>query len=102
MQMISQLICCVCSGFIRIENASVQIANRIFETRLYNYFLTLPEVQNGDMYKLALRSKNQFIHDGKLNMRLLLEKFVVHFDDVYGDGTKDLLKRTGAATLCFI
>ena len=82
-------------GFIRIENASVQIANRIFETRLYNYFLTLPEVQNGDMYKLALRSKNQFIHDGKLNMRLLLEKFVLHFDDVYGDRDERFIEEDG-------
>lgn len=82
-------------GFIRIENASVQIANRIFETRLYNYFLTLPEVQNGDMYKLALRSKNQFIHNGKLNMRLLLEKFVVHFDDVYGDRDERFIEEDG-------
>lgn len=82
-------------GFIRIENASVQIANRIFETRLYNYFLTLPEVQNGDMYKLALRSKNQFIHDGKLNMTLLLEKFVVHFDDVYGDRDERFVEEDG-------
>lgn len=41
-------------GFIKVDHAAVQIANRIFETRLYNYFLTLPEVQNGEMYRLAL------------------------------------------------
>lgn len=35
-------------GFVRVEGAVVQIANRIFETRLYNYFLTLPEAQIGD------------------------------------------------------
>lgn len=33
-------------GFIKIENGTVQIANRIFETRLYNYFLTQPEIRN--------------------------------------------------------
>lgn len=46
-------------GFIRIENGMVQIANRIFETRLYNYFLTLPAAQKDDMYALALRTRNQ-------------------------------------------
>lgn len=35
-------------GFVRVEGTVVQIANRIFETRLYNYFLTLPEAQIGD------------------------------------------------------
>lgn len=44
-------------GFIKVEHETVQIANRIFETRLYNYFLTLPEVQDGDMYRLASRDK---------------------------------------------
>lgn len=51
-------------GFVKAERETVQIANRIFETRLYNYFLTLPEVQNGEMYRLALWNKNQFIKDG--------------------------------------
>lgn len=34
-------------GFVKTEKGTVQIANRIFETRLYNYFLTLTEVQGG-------------------------------------------------------
>ena len=33
-------------GFIRNENGTVTVANRIFETRLYNYFLTTSEAQN--------------------------------------------------------
>lgn len=72
-------------GFAKAEKGTVQIANRIFETRLYNYFLTSPEAQDGDMYKLASRSRNQFIVNGQLDMELLLGKFVEHFDDIYGD-----------------
>ena len=49
-------------GFVKAEHAMVQISNRIFETRLYNYFLTLPEVQNGEMYRLALSNKTQSPH----------------------------------------
>lgn len=82
-------------GFIRVEHALVQIANRIFETRLYNYFLTLPEVQNGDMYRLALRNKTQFIRNGQLDMKLILEKFIVHFDDIYGDRNERFLEEDG-------
>ena len=46
-------------GFVKVEQETLQIANRIFETRLYNYFLSLPEVQNGEMYRLAFWNKNQ-------------------------------------------
>lgn len=71
-------------GFIQNENGCVAIANRIFETYLYNLFLS-EDATNGGMYDLAVRDKNQFIQDGHLNMRLLLEKFVVYFDELYGD-----------------
>ena len=66
-----------------------------FETRLYNYFLTLPEVQNGEMYRLALWNKNQFIKNGKLDMEHLLEKFVEHFDDIYGDRDEKFVEEDG-------
>ena len=31
-------------GFIKVKNEIIVIANRIFEARLYNYFLTTDEV----------------------------------------------------------
>ncbi|MCM1543512.1 MAG: hypothetical protein NC121_19980 [Blautia sp.] len=61
-------------GFVRAENGTVQIANRIFETLLYNYFTTLPEVQGGETYKSALKNKNLFIRNGRLDMRCVLEE----------------------------
>lgn len=72
-------------GLIKNENKNVIVANRIFETRLYNMFLTASDVQTTDIYKAALQDKNQFIEHGHLNMDLVLERFVVHFDDLYGD-----------------
>lgn len=72
-------------GFLKAEHETVRIANRIFETRLYNYFLTLPEAQNGDLYRLALQNRNLFIQNGQLDMKCVLAKFVEHFDDIYGD-----------------
>lgn len=82
-------------GFIKVEDGTVQIANRIFETRLYNYFLTLPEVQNGSMYKLALRSKNRFIQNGQLDMKHILEKFIEYFNDIYGDRDEKFMEEDG-------
>lgn len=72
-------------GFIKNVNGVVVIANRIFEMVFYNLFLTSAENQNTDMYKAAIQDRNQFIYAGHLNMDLLLERFVVHFDELYGD-----------------
>ncbi len=72
-------------GFIKNVNGVIVIANRIFETVFYNLFLTSAENQNTNIYNAAIQDKNQFIYAGHLNMDLLLEKFVTHFDDLYGD-----------------
>lgn len=82
-------------GFVTVECETVRIANRIFETRLYNYFLTLPEVQSGDLYRLASQHRNQFVRNGRLDMERILAKFVEHFDDVYGDQDKRFLEEDG-------
>lgn len=82
-------------GFVKVEHGTVQIANRIFETRLYHYFLTLPKAQNGEMYRLALCEKNQFIRNGQLDMELILTKFVGHFDDVFGDRQDKFVEEDG-------
>ncbi len=57
----------------------------LHEMVFYNLFLTSAENQNTDIYKAAIQEKNQFIHAGHLNMDLLLERFVKHFDELYGD-----------------
>ena len=82
-------------GFIKKQNANVAIANRIFETRLYNYYLSVADMQEKDIYKASLRDKNQFVIDGYLNMRRILEKFVVHFHDIYGNRDEKFLEDEG-------
>lgn len=41
-------------GFIKKQNGTVAVANRIFETILYNLFLSNAEIQNTAIYKTAL------------------------------------------------
>ena len=48
-------------------------------------FLLQNDEQESDMYREGARMKNQFIQNGHLNMRKVLEKFVEYFDDIYGD-----------------
>ena len=82
-------------GFAKNKNGILVIANRIFETWLYNFYLSAAEMQNENIYAASLRDKNQFIVDGHLNVRRILEKFVVHFNDLYGDRDGAFLEEEG-------
>lgn len=82
-------------GFVKMENGLVVVSNRIFETRLYNMFLTSSSMRNQDIYRAALHDKNQFIQDGQLNVELILEKFVLHFDELYGDQDIKFIEEDG-------
>ncbi|MCD8232264.1 MAG: ATP-binding protein [Clostridiales bacterium] len=82
-------------GFVKVEENAVVIANRIFETRLYNYFLTLAKEQNSDLYAEGSRHMDQFIKDNGLDMRLILERFVAAFDDLYGDQPQKFVEEDG-------
>jgi len=61
-------------GLIRNDHNTVRIANRIFETRLYNLFLSDEELKSNVFSREGELAKNQFITEGRLNMRLILEK----------------------------
>lgn len=81
-------------GFIKNNDGQVIVANRIFETVLYNLFLA-EEAVNSSIAKAGFLDKNQFISYGHLNMRLVLEKFVTHFDDLFGDRTEKFMEEDG-------
>lgn len=82
-------------GFIKNQNGVVAIANRIFETRLYNLYLSTSEMRGLDIYTASLQDKNQFLTHGHLNMRHILEKFVVHFNDLYSDKDETFMEDEG-------
>lgn len=82
-------------GFIKNKNGNIAVANRIFEVRLYNYYLSTVEMQSKEIYNASVSDKNQFICDGYLNMRRVLEKFAAHFNDIYGAESEDFLEEEG-------
>ncbi|WP_029200326.1 AAA-like domain-containing protein [Oribacterium sp. NK2B42] len=71
-------------GFIRNYNNSVRIDNRIFETRLYNLFLSEEEMKNSVFFREGDLAKNIFVENGRLNVRLILERFVQTYHQIYG------------------
>ncbi len=82
-------------GFLKIVDGNVAIANRIFEVRLYNYFLTTNESQNSEIFKAAARNKTQYIRNGHLDMETVLAKYVEHFDSIYGDAAEPFSEEEG-------
>ncbi len=81
-------------GFVRNEKDTVVIFNRIFEKVLYNYFIS-EEFIISKMYRVAMQEKNQFIVNGRLDMKKILEKFVETFYYLYGDQNEIFLEDTG-------
>ncbi len=81
-------------GYSAVRGGKVQIANRIFETRLYNYFLSEEELTSviGNMAK---RDKSYFIYGGRLDMDTVLEKFVGYFSDIYGGNDDRFIETYG-------
>lgn len=81
-------------GYIVNAEGSIQVANRIFEMRLYNLFLAEEELSNA-IYDKAQSDKSQFIDNGRLNMDLVIEKFVQYFHDIYGEKDEKFLEEHG-------
>ena len=72
-------------GFVRDDHGKVAVSNRIFETLLYNYYLSVNEMQESELFKIGANSKAEFILNNRLFMDMILEKYVTVFNDLYGD-----------------
>lgn len=82
-------------GFVKNVNGAMQISNRIFETILYNNYLNSQKKQDTEIYKTGVYEKNQFITNGRLDMEKILERFVVHFNDIFGDKPEKFKEEQG-------
>ena len=81
-------------GFIKEKEGQAVVSNRIFETRLYNLFLS-EEMTGNVTYQLGEREKNRFVKQGMLDMELILTKFMQHFHDIYGENTEKFVEESG-------
>lgn len=87
-------------GFVKIQDNGIVIANRIFETRLYNDMLTSEEMKSTPIAKAGTFDKLEFIKDGILNIELILTKFIAHFHEIYGDKPDKFIEEDGRK--CFL
>ena len=81
-------------GFLKEEKGYVAVANRIFEMYLLDLFIA-EEAVASDMFFYGQGSKNQFIVGNRLDMELVLARFVEHFTDIYGDNDEKFIEKYG-------
>lgn len=81
-------------GYAIDKNGKVRIANRIFETCLYNYFYSEEELSS-TIIREAKRDKSDFIQNGRLDMDTVMRKFVMAFEDIYGQNSDRFVEDNG-------
>ena len=84
-------------GFLKNVGGKTRVANRIFEMRIYNYFI-LQEIKAADYSVLS--AKATVIQGGRLDMALCLEKFQQHYAEITSGKDLKFLERHG--TLLFL
>ena len=82
-------------GFIKNQNNTVAVSNRIFETRLYNLMLSEEELKSNDFSRQGSLEKNMFVSGGVLNMRLVLERFISTYTQIFGPLTDRFREKDG-------
>jgi len=84
-------------GFLKNVDGKVRVANKIFATRINNYFV-LQEIKAAD-YSLH-SAKAAVIQNGRLNMSVCLERFGQHYAEITSGKDIKFLERHG--TLLFL
>ena len=74
-------------NFVYDNKGAVAVSCRLFETWLYNFFAS--EERSSEIYLKGEEYHNRFIRDGQLDMRLLIERFSVHFNQTFRAGHDD-------------
>lgn len=70
-------------NYIKDVNGKVAVFNRILETWMYNLFMVEEQIDIR-IYDQGSIDKSQFVENGTLKMDKILERFAVHFNDIYG------------------
>ncbi|MCL1918105.1 MAG: AAA-like domain-containing protein [Peptococcaceae bacterium] len=81
-------------GIIENNNGAVVLSNRIFETLIYEYFISKEQTsEEKRIIKGVLAS--DIICDGRFNMQLCLEKFAAHYHEMFCERDAEFLERHG-------
>lgn len=80
-------------GYLKEQDGGVTISNRIFEMYLLNLFAA--QESRSDAFSRGDSDRSQFIKNGRLDMDLVLRKFVEYFQDIYSEKDEKFLETYG-------
>ena len=81
-------------GFLKEENGHVAIANRMFEMCLLNMFMA-KEAITSEVFSKGESDRIQFIKNNRLDMDLVLKKFVEYFEEIYSERDANFIEKFG-------
>lgn len=81
-------------GFLKEDNGQVAIANRMFEMCLLNLFMA-KEAIHSEVYERGSRDRIGFIKNNRIDMELVLEKFVEYFTEVCSQKDEKFIEKYG-------
>lgn len=81
-------------GFLTERDGRVAIANRIFEMYLLNLFMTEEAIQSG-AYLQGESDRGLFIRDNRLDMDMVLQKFVAYYTEICCEKDAAFLEKYG-------
>ena len=82
-------------GFICNNHNTVAVSNRIFEMRLYTYYIGESR-KNEELKQLAAANRTIFAReDGTLDIRLIMEHFIDEHNRIHKDETEKFLEQEG-------
>jgi len=76
-------------GFLRKQAECVAVDNLIFETVIYNHFITRKRIKGIRIDRVL---PNEIIENNKFDMPLCIEKFAQHYYELYGASEKKFLE----------
>ena len=92
-------------NYIKNQDGKVAVSNRIFEVRMYNLFESEAELsgngQDGGIIRNGSIDKPLFIRDGHLDMKKILERFCVHFNEIYDSKDEQFIEKQGRKFFLF-
>lgn len=82
-------------NFIVNDCGTIRLANRLFETHLYNYFASVGKEEDNGIYRNATQNKPDFVDGEQLNMPIIMARFAETFNDLYGQKSESFLEEEG-------
>ena len=81
-------------GFLVEKDGRVAVSNRIFEMYLLNLFMT-EEALKSETFSKGESDRVLFVKNNRLDMDLILKKFVAYFIEIYGESNDKFIEAFG-------